>query len=174
VIQVVLGALVESTGEALVCPIRSDLAPMSAAARDVIARAGPTVTERLQGLGQLPVGGAFLTPGGELEATFLIHVVTAAEDEPETPVSVKRSLRNGLRRAAEWGLTSVTLPPLGMGAGHMEPEDDARAMLDVLFDHLAEGQPPLEVTLIVENEYEREMFARLVEVLSRERLSPRD
>ena len=173
-IRVVLGALVDGAEEALVCPIRSDLAPMSAAARDVIARAGPTVAERLEGLGQLPVGGAFLTPGGDLEAAFLIHVVTASEDEPETPHSVKRALRNGLRRAAEWDLASLALPPLGMGAGHMEPEDDARAVLEILFDHLEEERPPLELTVVVDNEYEREMFDRLVGALSRQRLPSRD
>jgi O-acetyl-ADP-ribose deacetylase (regulator of RNase III) len=173
VIRVVLGALVDSAEEALVCPIRSDLAPMSAAARDVIARAGPSVAERLEGLGQLPVGGAFLTPGGDLEATFLIHVVTASEDEPETPLSVKRALRNGLRRAAEWDCASLALPPLGMGAGHMEPEDDARAVLEILFDHLADERPPLELTVVVDNEYEREMLARLVGALDRERFPPR-
>lgn len=173
-IRVVVGTLVDSAEEALVCPIRSDLAPMSAAARDVIARAGPTVAERLEGLGQLPVGGAFLTPGGDLEAAFLIHVVTASEDEPETPHSVKRALRNGLRRAAEWDLTSLALPPLGMGAGHMEPEDDARAMLEILFEHLAEERPPLDLTVVVDSEYGREMFDRLVAALSREHLPPLD
>lgn len=165
-IQVVVGTLVESAGDGLICPIRSDLSPMTVAARDVMGRAGPAVVTRLEGLGQLPVGGAFLTPGGELAVAFLIHVVTASEDEPETPLSVQRALRNGLRRATEWGLASVALPPLGMGAGHLESEEDARAVLEVLFNHLDDGQPPLDITLVVANEYERETFDRLLEALS--------
>lgn len=173
-IQVVVGALVDSTGEGIVCPIRSDLAPMTAAARDVITGAGADVVARLEGMGPLPVGGAFLTPGGDLAAPFLIHVVTASEDEPETPLSVQRALRNGLRRATEWSLVSLAVPPLGMGVGHMDPEADARAVLEILFDHLDEGQPPLDLTLVVATEYEREMLARLVGTLSRQRFPMRN
>ncbi len=168
-IRVVVGALAESAGEAIVCPIRSDLAPMTSGARDVLGRAGPGVLTRLEGLGALPVGGAFLTPGGELPVAFLIHVVTASEEEAETPLSVQRALRNGLRRATEWGVTSVAVPPMGMGAGHLEPEEDARAVLEILFNHLDEGQPPLELTLVVAHEYERDLFDRLVEALARRR-----
>lgn len=173
-IQVVVEALVDSTEEGIVCPVRSDLAPMTVMARDVISRAGADAMARLEGMGQLPVGGAFLTPGGDLAAPFLIHVVTASDDEPETPQSVRRALRNGLRRATEWGLTSLAVPPLGMGAGHLEPEDDARAVLEILFDHLDEGQPPLDLTVAVANEYEREMFTRLVGTLSRQRFPMRN
>jgi O-acetyl-ADP-ribose deacetylase (regulator of RNase III) len=174
VIQVVIGVLVECKQEGILCPIRADLAPMTVGARDVLDRAGSDVSARLGGLGQLPVGGAFLTPGGESGAAFLIHVVTASEEEPETPLSVQRALRNGLRRAAEWSLKSLALPPLGMGVGHLEPEDDARTVLELLFNHLDEGQPPLDLTVVVANEYEREMFERLVDAMSRDRFPMRN
>jgi O-acetyl-ADP-ribose deacetylase (regulator of RNase III) len=174
VIQVVIGELASSAGEGIVCPIRADRAPMTVAARDVLQQAGDVVMQRLEGMGVLPVGGAFLTPAGGLAAGFLIHVVTAAEDEPETSLSVQRALRNGLRRAAEWGLASVALPALGVGAGHLDPEEDARAQVEILFNHLDEGQPPLELVLVVASEYEREMFDRLVSTASRERFPMRN
>jgi O-acetyl-ADP-ribose deacetylase (regulator of RNase III) len=142
---------------------------MTAAARDVLHEAGPSVMERLEKMGSLPVGGAFLTPSGSLSADFLIFVVTASVDEAETSHSVQRALRNGLRRAAEWGLVSLAVPALGIGVGHLEPEEDARAEVEILMNHLDEGQPPLELTLVVASEYEKEMFARLVDVLGRER-----
>ena len=173
-IQVVIGDLGSCTGEGIVCPIRSDLAPMTVWARDALGRAGSGVLSRLEGMGQLPVGGAFLTPAGELPAAFLIHVVIAAEDEPQTALSVQRALRNGLRRAAEWELTSLSIPPMGIGVGHLEPEEDARAEVEILLNHLDEGQPPLDLTLVVANEYERAMFAGIVEALVRERFPMRN
>jgi len=169
VIQVAIGDLASSELEGVICPIRSDLAPMTAAARDVLREAGPGVVERLEKMGTLPVGGAFLAPSGGLKAGFLIFIVTASEDEPETSLSVQRALRNGLRRAAEWELASLAMPALGIGVGHLEPEEDARAEVEILTNHLDEGQPPLHLTLVVTSEYEREMFARLLAALGRER-----
>jgi len=155
-------------------PIRSDSAPLTAEARDVLVGAGPTVVERLDQMGLLPVGGAFVTPGGALGASFIIHVVTASEEEPETAVTVQRALRNGLRRAAEWGMESLALPPLGLGVGLLEAEDAARAMVEILINHLDEGQPPMLLTIVVTNQYEAEVFQRLVDSLTQDRFPMRN
>lgn len=154
--------------------IRSDNAPLTPEARDVLLGAGSTVVERLDQMGQLPVGGAFVTPGGELPASFIIHVVTASEEEPETAVTVQRALRNGLRRAAEWGMESLALPPLGLGVGLLDAEDAARAMVEILIDHLDEGQPPTALTVVVTSEYEAEVFRRLVDALTADRFPMRN
>ena len=125
-------------------------------------------------MGALPIGGAFITPAGELTASFLIHVVTASEEEPESALSVQRALRNGLRRAVEWELKSLALPPLGAGVGHMDIEDSARAMVEILVDHLDEGHPPLDLTIVVAGEYEAVVFTHLVEELTRDRFPMRN
>jgi len=154
--------------------IRSDNAPLTAEARDVLLGAGPAVVERLDQMGDLPVGGAFVTPGGALEASFIIHVVTASEEEPETALTVQLALRNGLRRAAEWGMESLAVPPLGLGVGHLDVEDGARAMVEILLNHLDEGQPPLALTIVATNEYEAEVFHRLVSSLAADRFPTRN
>jgi len=168
-ISVVIGELTAQEQEGLLRPIRSDLAPLTAGARDVLIGAGPKVEERLQQLGSLPIGGAFITPAGDLAASFLIHVVTASEEEPESALSVQRALTNGLRRAVEWEIESLALPPLGAGVGHMDIEDSARAMVEILVNHLDEGHPPLDLTIVVAGEYEAGVFTRLVEDLTRSR-----
>ncbi|HSG07120.1 MAG TPA: macro domain-containing protein [Longimicrobiales bacterium] len=160
-IQVVVGALASQPQEGVLRAIRSDGAPLSGDARDVLLGAGSDVVERLGQMGDLPVGGAFVTPGGTLPASFIIHVVTASEEEPETAVTVQRALRNGLRRAAEWEMTSLALPPLGLGVGRMDPENAARAMVEIITNHLDEGLPPLDLTIVVGTEYEAEVFRRL-------------
>ncbi|MDP2955585.1 MAG: macro domain-containing protein [Longimicrobiales bacterium] len=173
-ISVVIGDLSAQDLEGVVCPIRSDLAPLTVGARDVLLAAGQEVEERLRQMGVLPIGGGFITPAGLLPCSFLIHVVTASDDEPESTQSVQRALRNGLRRAVEWELTSLALPPLGAGVGHLDIEDSARVMVEILVNHLDEGHPPLELTIVVGGEYEAEVFRRLVDELTRERFPLRN
>lgn len=162
-IQVVIGELATQPCEGVVRAVRSDLSPATAAARDVLLGAGPRVAERLDQMGAIPVGGAVITPAGELPASFLIHVVTSAADEPESPSSVRSALRNGLRRAAEFGLRSLAVPALGTGAGSMDYEQAARALVDVVREHAAESPVPAEIAVVVRGGYEAEVFARILD-----------
>ena len=118
--------------------------------------------------------GAVITPGGDLPASFIIHVVTSSDEEPESAGSVERALRNGLRRASEWGLNALSIPAMGMGAGRMDAESAARAQVDVLVDHLDSGHPPLQLTLVVRSQYEADLFRRMVGELTRERFPMRN
>ncbi len=168
-IRVVEGDLAAQQVTAVVRPIRSDLAPVNALSRDLAAAAGPKLGERLESVGSIPVGGAVITPAGDLPADFVIHVVVMSEDEPQTPTSARRALRNGLARAADWALDSLAVPPLGLGVGTLDAEEAARSLVETLFDHLDEGRPPLELTIVVGSEYEAGLFGRIVEDVSRER-----
>jgi len=167
VIRVVLSDLATLRVDGLVRPVRSDLAPVDHASRDLMIAAGPELAERLERLGMLPVGGAVLTPSGRLTADYLIHVVVMSEEEPQTSLSIQRALLNGLRRASDWGLESLAVPALGLGAGTIEPEAPARSLVDILFNHLDEGVPPLELTIVVDSEFESTLFGRLVEDATR-------
>lgn len=173
-ITVVVGELHLQEAEGLLRPIRSDLAPLTAAARDVLLGAGPSVEERLRQMGALPLGGAVITPAGALRASFVIHVVTASEEEAESAASVQRALRNGLRRATEWELTSLAVPPVGMGVGHLDADDAARALVEILVNHLDEGHPPLELVIVAGNDYEADVFRRHVAELTGERFPMRN
>lgn len=171
-IRVEIGDLTTRGEEAVLRPVRSDLAPVTVASRELGTRAGPDLARRLDAIGRIPVGGAVITPAGDLATSFLIHVVTSAEDEPQTPLSVQRSVRNGLRRAADWGVASLALPPLGISVGTMEAEDAARSLVEMLVDHLAEGAPPLDLVVVVSSAYEEQIFSNLVSELTRDRELP--
>jgi O-acetyl-ADP-ribose deacetylase (regulator of RNase III) len=145
------------------------MAPVSGASRDVVLDVGDELRERLERMGPLPVGGAVLTPAGLLLASFIIHAVVMSDEEPQTSMSVQRALRNGLRRAADWGLDTLALPPFGMAVGTADPEVSARALVEILFNHLDEGVAPLDLTIVVSSDFESELFGRLVEERSRAR-----
>jgi O-acetyl-ADP-ribose deacetylase (regulator of RNase III) len=161
-ISVRLGSLHESETVALLRPVRADLEGITGASRRVEAAAGDSVRARLEGMGDLPVGSAVLTPGGDLRVGFVIHVALEGPDEAPSAMGIQRALVNGLRRAREWEIASLSLPPLGLGVGTLEPEDSAYMIVELLQDHLREGEPPGELVIVVESPYEEDLFRRLL------------
>ncbi len=71
-----------------------------------------------------------------------------------------KALRNGLRRADEWGVEALTLPPLGTGAGNLDAEAAAAVMVPILREWLLSDRQPRRIVIVVESEYEREAFER--------------
>jgi O-acetyl-ADP-ribose deacetylase (regulator of RNase III) len=162
VITVRVGRLDETETEGLLRPVRSDFSGITVASRRVDASAGEGVRTRLEGMGELPVGGAVVTPGGDLPVHFIIHAVLESPDESLTSFGVQRALMNGLRRARDWEMSSLALPPLGLGAGALDPDDVAHMVVEVLLDHERLGDPPQELVIVVETAYEEELFRRLL------------
>jgi O-acetyl-ADP-ribose deacetylase (regulator of RNase III) len=162
VIRVRTGDLGDVKAAAVVRAVRSDGEAITAVGRRLGVLAGPAVAKRLGGLGDLPVGGAVITPGGDLPADFIIHAVLQSAEEPVTGHTLQRALVNALRRAHDFGLASVALPPLGTGAGNLDAEDAAQLIVDVLRDHLQNPGDPRSFEIVVESAYEEELYARAV------------
>ena len=170
-IRVVLQDITTLPAQGIVRPVSSDLSPANVIARDLLVAAGLELEERLARVGMLPVGGAVLTPAGSLTADYLIHVVVMSADEPQSSFSVQRALRNGLRRASDWGLESLAVPALGLGAGSIESEGPARVLVEILVNHLNEGVPPLDLTIAASSDFERELFEQLLDEVGHPRSS---
>lgn len=146
--------------DAVIRSVGADLEACTALERRLGVLAGQEVLDRLRDSGEVPVGAALVTPGGGLPVPFLIHVVIRSSEEGITEQGVRRALVSGLRQAEEWGLESVTVLPLGTGAGNLEPEASARVMLEVLRDHFLQALFPRNVTIAVATEYEEDAFRR--------------
>lgn len=150
----------EVEGEALVRGVGEDLEGITAWSRRVGLAAGPRVAERLSATGPLPLGGAVVTPGGELSVGFLIHVVLLTREEGVSEEGVARGLRNALRQAARWEVATLVVPPLGIGPGSLDAEASARVMVRILKEHAEELPFPARVTIPVASAYEEEAFRR--------------
>lgn len=161
-VTVRVGELGTSMAVAVVRPVRSDGEAISAGGRRLGRLAGPAVAERLQGLGDLPVGGAVITPAGDLPAEFIIHAVLQSAEEQVSTNTVRRALMNALRRARDLGLESLSIPLLGAGAGNLEAEEAARLLVDALKEHFGHGEDPRSVEILVDNAYQEDLFARLI------------
>ena len=110
-------------------------------------------------MGEVPVGGAVITPGGALQADFLVHVVVQSGEEPVTASGVRKALVNGLRHACRLGVETMAIPPLGTGAGNLDAEAAADVMVPVLREHLEREDYPRHVLVMVTTAYEMETFA---------------
>jgi O-acetyl-ADP-ribose deacetylase (regulator of RNase III) len=171
-IRVLLSELADVEADAIVRSVNSDLTADTAVSRRLELGAGPEMVERIQAMGELPVGGAVITPGGDLPASFLIHVVLQSSDEPVRPGGLHAALLNGLRRAQEWGLSTLAIPPLGTGAGNLEAEESASVMVPLIQEHLSESEFPQQVVVVVSSEYEKDVFHRAVEGAQRRASAP--
>ena len=149
--------------EGILRSVYSNLEPDTPFSRALELKAGPSVSGRLGATGDLPIGAAAITPGGETGSAFLIHVVVQSATEPVTPDGVRTALMNGLRRAEEWGLESLALPPLGTGAGNLEADEAAAIMIPLLFQHLQGGSAISEVSIMVGTAFEEDVFRRAIE-----------
>lgn len=161
-IEVRIGRLEAVQAGAVVRPVASDFSPVTPAMARFDRAAGPAVAEQCRQLGEVPPGSAVITAGGALAVPFVVHVAVRARDENLGGSVVRRGLLNGLRRLAEWGIERAAIVPLGTGAGNLDAEESAEAMLPVLVEHLHGSTHPSHVTLVVEDEYQRVAFQAAV------------
>ncbi len=167
-IRVAQSPITEAGCEAVLRSVSSDLEADTPLSRTLELGAGNRVSDRLQAMGTLPVGAAVITPGGDLGVGFLIHVVLQSAEEPVGPEGLGLALLNGLRRAQEWGLETVAIPPLGIGAGNLEAEDSAAVMVPVIRNHLQGAEHPKEVVIVVASDYEESVFLGAVALADRQ------
>ncbi len=157
-IRVVRGTLAEATSEALLRETRPDGAVVSPSGKALLGRLGDAA--HLLDLDDAPRGSAWISPAGPLAASFLIHLVVQGHDEPVSAESVRLAFTNALRRAAAFGIDSVALPPLGVGAGNLDHERSAAIVVEAIAAHLEQGRPPSVFEVVVASEYEEEVFRR--------------
>jgi O-acetyl-ADP-ribose deacetylase len=157
-IEVVQGDITSLRASAILRPVSAEWDPVSGPARRLEVAAGPQLLEQCEKLGDLPVGSAVLTPAGSLDADYIVHAIVRSADQHVSESSVHRALQNALRRCVEWGIESMAMPPLGTGAGNLDAEDAAGVMVPVLLEHMRDADYPSSVAIVVESEYERDVF----------------
>src|SRR5204862_2574920 len=159
VIRVVVDDLAFLASDAIVRPATTRLDPTTPAVRRLEQVGGPEFTAHMRLQKELAVGAAVVTAGGgDLPAEFVIHAVIRSDTEPVTRDGVARAWRSTLEQAREWEFTSLTVPPIGTGAGNLSVEDAADIMVPILRSHLGNAAFPATVSIVVETPEEREAF----------------
>jgi O-acetyl-ADP-ribose deacetylase (regulator of RNase III) len=163
VISVRLADLAQVRAAGIVRPVSAEWQAVTPAMRRLEMAAGPALAEQCAKLGELPVGSAAITTPGDLHVQFVVHAVVRSYDEQVSASAVRRALQNALRRVDEWGLDTIAVAPFGTGAGNLDADESARVMIEVLYEHMQSARHPGSVEIVVDSEYEREVFQRQLE-----------
>lgn len=159
--EVVVDDLAFWRGEAIARPVTAALDAPTPVQRRLEVAAGEALERQLRRppSGEpLAVGAAVVTGAGALDVELLVHAVVSSREERATPDTVRRATQSALERAAEFGIEHLALPPFGLGAGNLDPESSAQAMLAAVRRHAARARLPRRLTFVVETEDERHAF----------------
>lgn len=90
------------------------------------------LTYRKEKIGEVPEGEAFITPGFDLQAEYIIHAVSPAfrggnKGEEER---LRSCYRNSLRIAKEYGISSIAFPLISTGSFGYPKEEGMRIAVD--------------------------------------------
>ncbi len=166
--RVVVDDLAFLSADAIVRPATTELAPTTPALRRLEQMGGAEFLRHTRTSIELAVGAAVVTAaGGELPAEFVIHAIILGRDEAVSATGVRRAWHAALAQAREWGFASLTVPPIGIGAGNLTLETAAEILVSEFLEQSGGGTATTpEVTVVVETEAEREVFAGVLHRLT--------
>ena len=91
----------------------------------------------------VPLGGAVVTPAGNLAAKAVIHAVSLDRDRRTSAPIIAEAVRSAMARAREIGAKSVAFPALGTGVGGFPLDEAARITVETVRSEL-EASPTIE------------------------------
>ena len=160
-IRVVVGDLARLSVDAVVRPADAALAPAGAPGALLDEAGGDRFAAERRTATPLEAGAAVVTGGGDLAATYVLHVVIADERGPAGRDRIRRALVSAWQRAGDWGLQRVAAPLVGVAGGRLTPEESARLLIETFPRDGAEGGLR-ELQIVVEVAAEGEAVEALV------------
>ena len=91
----------------------------------------------------VPLGGAIVTPAGNLAAKAVIHAVSLDRDRRTSAPVIEAAVRSAMARAREIGAMSIAFPALGTGVGGFPLDEAALVTVRAVRDELA-GSPTIQ------------------------------
>jgi O-acetyl-ADP-ribose deacetylase len=143
-ISIERGDITDREVDAIVNAANSTLAMGTGVAGAIKRKGGVIVEEEAMRQGPVEVGEAVLTTGGNLAATHVIHAAVMGPDLTTDADKIARATRAVLAIADKHRITSLALPALGTGVGHVAPSASAEAMLREVLAHLKTGRSSLK------------------------------
>jgi O-acetyl-ADP-ribose deacetylase (regulator of RNase III) len=143
------GDITDSDVDAIVNAANSTLAMGTGVAGAIKRKGGLIIEEEAMRQGPVEVGEAVLTTGGNLTATHVIHGAVMGPDLKTDAETIAQTTRAILAMATKHRITSLALPALGTGVGHIPPAVSAEVMLKEVVSHLKGGQSSLRRVVFV-------------------------
>src|SRR5262245_42552746 len=105
--------------DAIVNAANTSLVMGTGVAGAIKRKGGDIIQEEALGQAPVEVGEAVLTTGGNLNATHIIHGAVMGTDLKTDGELITKTTRAVLALAEKHRLTSIALPALGAGVGHV-------------------------------------------------------
>jgi O-acetyl-ADP-ribose deacetylase (regulator of RNase III) len=151
--------------DAIINAANSTLAMGAGVAGAIKRKGGVIIEEEAMRQGPVEVGEAVLTTGGNLIATHVIHAAVMGPDLKTDGEKIAATTRAVLALADKHRITSLALPALGTGVGHVPPPVSAEAMLTAVVNHLRAGSGSLKRVVFVL--YQDDAYKAFTETLKR-------
>ena len=148
-ISIERGDITDREVDAIINAANATLAMGAGVAGAIKRKGGVIIEEEAMQQGPVEVGEAVLTTGGNLAATHVIHAAVMGPDLKTDGETIAKTTRAVLAVADKHRLTSIALPALGTGVGHVPPPVSAEAMLKEVVAHLKRGQSSLRRIVVV-------------------------
>src|SRR5881296_4360961 len=151
--------------DAVATAANSNLTMSAGVAATIKRKGGVIIEEEAIRQGPVEVGEAVLTTGGNLPATHIIHAAVMGPDLKTDAEKIAATTRAVLALAAKHRITSLALPALGTGVGHVPPAVSGEAMLSAVIGHLKAGGTSLKrVTFVL---YQDDAYKAFTDTLKR-------
>jgi O-acetyl-ADP-ribose deacetylase (regulator of RNase III) len=151
--------------DAVVNAANTTLAMGAGVAGAIKRKGGVIVEEEAMRQGPVEVGEAVLTTGGNLAATHVIHGAVMGPDLTTDADKIAKTTKAVLAVASKHRITSLALPALGTGVGHVPASVSAEAMLQEVVAHLRGGPSSLRRVVFVL--YQDDAYRIFTETLKR-------
>jgi len=162
----VQGDITEMDTDAIVNAANKNLILGAGVAGAIRTKGGATIQEECNRIGGAPVGGAAITTGGDLKASYVIHAVGPRMGEGDEDRKLADATRNSLKLANEKGLASITFPAISTGIFGFPKDRCARIMLTTVAETLKKEDTSLkEVAFCLWGEETLEVFQNEAEEL---------
>jgi O-acetyl-ADP-ribose deacetylase (regulator of RNase III) len=148
-ISVERGDITDREVDALVNAANTTLVMGTGVAGAIKRKGGVIIEEEAVRQGPVEVGEAVLTTGGNLIATHVIHGAVMGPDLKTDADTIARTTRAVMALADKHRITSLAMPALGTGVGHIAPPVSAEAMIQEVVAHLKRGQSSLRRVVFV-------------------------
>ena len=148
-ISIERGDITDWEVDAIVNAANTTLVMGTGVAGAIKRKGGVIIEEEALRQGPVEVGEAVLTTGGNLAATHVIHGAVMGTDLKTDGEAIGKTTRAVLALAEKHRLTSIALPALGAGVGHVPPPVSADAMLNEVVAHLKRGTSSLRRVVFV-------------------------
>jgi O-acetyl-ADP-ribose deacetylase (regulator of RNase III) len=165
VVSVERGDITDAEVDAVVNAANSTLQMGAGVAAAIKRKGGLIIEEEAIRQGPVEVGEAVVTTGGNLAATSVIHAVVMGPDLKTDGETLGKATRAVLGLGDKHRITSIALPALGTGVGHVPPAISAEAMLGAIIAHVKPGTSSLRKIVIVV--YEDAVLKTFSETLKR-------